>query len=127
MKDDIENRVFARNLNHYVSQSGKQQKEIAKALGYSEKTFNGWCRGISIPTMGKVQKLADYFGIGKSDLLEDKKISDLADPNKAKLLAYYDSFSESGRAELLKYAKLLSDSGNYKKGKSEDSSEDRLA
>lgn len=72
MTDDEQKKIFSKNLNHYVYISGKQQKEIADLLQFNPKTFNGWCTGLSMPTMGKVQKIADYFGIGKSDLLEDK-------------------------------------------------------
>lgn len=72
MTDDEQKIIFAKNLNYYVYISGKQQKEIAELLGFNAKTFNGWCKGLSLPTMGKVQKIADYFGIGKSDLLDEK-------------------------------------------------------
>ena len=68
--DTKEREIFSENLRHYVAQSGMQQNEIAKALGFNQKTFNGWCKGISIPTAGKVQALADYFRIRKTDLLD---------------------------------------------------------
>ena len=70
MTDNEQKRIFSANLRMYVDRSQKQQNEIAKALGFNQKTFNGWCKGLSIPTMGKVQAIADYFGIGKSDLLD---------------------------------------------------------
>lgn len=115
MKDDIQYKIFARNLLHYVNISGKQQKEVASDLGFSFKTFNGWCRGLSIPTMGKVQALADYFGIGKSDLLEDKAADELSDPLKNKLTAAFDNLNSAGKKKLLDYANDLVSSGNYKK------------
>ncbi len=72
MTDEEQKKIFSKNLTHYVYSSGKQQKDIAEELCFNQKTFNGWCKGISMPTMGKVQKIADYFGIGKSDLIDDK-------------------------------------------------------
>lgn len=71
MTEEEQKKIFSKNLNYYISISGKQQKEIAKALGYSPTTFNTWCVGKIIPSTGKIQKIADYFGIGKSDLLVD--------------------------------------------------------
>ena len=71
MTDEKQRQIFAANLNRYVKNSGKQQREIALALGFNPKTFNGWCKALSVPTMGKVQAIADYFHIGKSDLLEE--------------------------------------------------------
>ena len=72
MTEEEQKRIFSKNLNYYISQSGKQQKEIANDLGYSPTTFNTWCVGKIIPNTGKIQKIADYFNIGKSDLLDDK-------------------------------------------------------
>ena len=72
MTDEQQRKVFARNLTKCVNQSGKQQREIAEALGFNAKTFNGWCRALSMPTVGKIQAIADFFGVRKSDLLDDR-------------------------------------------------------
>ncbi len=72
MTDEEQKKIFSRNLNFYISNSGKQQKEIAADLGISPTTFNTWCVGKIMPRMGKVQAIADYFNIGKSDLIDDK-------------------------------------------------------
>lgn len=72
MTDEEQKKIFSKNLNHYIEKSQKTQKEIAVAIAVSPQTFNTWCQGIAIPRMGKVQRLADYFNIGKSDLIDDK-------------------------------------------------------
>lgn len=74
MTEEEQKKIFSKNINHYISQSGKQQKEIAKDLGYSPTTFNTWCVGKIVPSAGKIQRIADYFNIGKSDLLDDKSM-----------------------------------------------------
>jgi transcriptional regulator with XRE-family HTH domain len=63
--------IFARNLKRYVDQSGKQQKEIAKEISISAGTFNDWMRARVYPRMDKIQLLAEYFGISKSDLIDE--------------------------------------------------------
>lgn len=65
-------KIFSKNLNFYINKNNLKQLEIAKSIGVSPQTFNTWVKGIAIPRMGKIQKLADYFGIYKSDLLEEK-------------------------------------------------------
>lgn len=72
MTDEEQKKIFSLNLNRYINSSGKLQKEIATELGYSPTTFNTWCVGKIIPSTGKIQRIADYFHIGKSDLLDDK-------------------------------------------------------
>lgn len=76
MSEDMQKEIFSRNLNSYIDNSGKTQLEIANSIGVSPQTFNTWCKGIAIPRMGKVQALADYFHINKSDLIEDKSSSE---------------------------------------------------
>ena len=71
MSDELQKAIFSKNLDRQVNASGHSRKEIADILGFNYKTFNGWCNGISMPGMGKVQKIADYFHIGKSDLLDE--------------------------------------------------------
>ena len=73
MTDEEQKRIFSKNLNFYIAESGKQQKEIAKELGFNATTFNTWCVGKIVPTMGKIQKIADYFGIEKTDLIDEKR------------------------------------------------------
>lgn len=80
---DEQRKIFLKNLLNYVNASGKTQKEIAKAIGVSPQTFNTWCQGVAIPRIDKVQMLADYFRINKSDLLEDKSDIAPADPDAA--------------------------------------------
>lgn len=72
MSDEEQKKIFARNLNRYLTLSNKTQKEVADAIGVIPSTFNTWCQGIALPRMGKVQALADYFGINKTDLIDDK-------------------------------------------------------
>ena len=79
MSEDIQKKIFMQNLNSYIAASGKTQLEIAKSIGVSPQTFNTWCKGIAIPRMGKVQALADYFHINKSDLIESKSADTATD------------------------------------------------
>lgn len=72
MNEEHLRETFVRNLKFYIDVNGKTQKEIAKAIGVSPQTFNTWYQGIALPRMEKVEKLADYFGIGKTELLVER-------------------------------------------------------
>ena len=70
--------VFAKNLAKYLNRSGKSQREMADIVGVSSSTFNEWLKAKKYPRIDKIEFLANYFGILKSDLIEetdDKKIS----------------------------------------------------
>lgn len=67
-----EKKVFAENLNYYMNKSGKNQSDLISDLGLNKSTISTWCNGVKMPRMGTIQTLADYFGIMKSDLIEEK-------------------------------------------------------
>ena len=103
MSDDVQKKIFTKNLNSYIEQRGKTQLEIAKSIGVSPQTFNTWCKGIAIPRMGKVQALADYFHINKSDLIEEKK----QDDETPAILQYYNVLNDLGKKEATKRVEEL--------------------
>ena len=71
MTDEQQKMIFSNNLTTLLQEHDKTQKEVAKAINVSPQTFNTWCKGIALPRMGKVQLLADYFNIKKSDLIDE--------------------------------------------------------
>lgn len=64
--------VFAKNLWKYMESKGISQKELAEIIGVSAPTMNEWLKAKKYPRIDKIEKLADYFGILKSDLIEEK-------------------------------------------------------
>ena len=79
MSSEWSKEVFAKNLKRYMELSGKTQKELAEITGVSAPTFNEWVNAKKFPRIDKIQALADYFNIQKSDLIEEK----LTDEQKA--------------------------------------------
>lgn len=105
MSEDKQKDIFSKNLNSYIENSGKTQLEIAKSIGVSPQTFNTWCKGIAIPRMGKVQALADYFHINKSDLIEEK-----TDSSQPTILAAHfdgDEYTEEELEEIRQFAAFV--------------------
>ena len=63
--------IFAKNLAYYLEKSGRDQKEVAEVVGVAPSTFNEWMKGKKYPRIDKIEMLANYFGILKSDLIEE--------------------------------------------------------
>lgn len=65
--------VFSKNLQYYMGRKGITQKELSEIIGVSAPTINEWIKTKKYPRIDKVEKLANYFGCLKSDLIEEKK------------------------------------------------------
>lgn len=72
MSEEEYRKIFVKKLNYYMNITHKTQKDLMDELGLSSATISSWVNGKKLPRMGKIQMLADYFGINKSDLLEEK-------------------------------------------------------
>lgn len=62
----------ADNIRRLRQKHGLTQKEFGEIAGVSDKAVSTWEKGVKEPRMGAVGKLADYFGIPKSAILDDR-------------------------------------------------------
>lgn len=65
-------KVFSENLRRYMALYEKNRNDICNDLGFAYTTFTSWETGVNYPRIDKIEMLANYFGIEKSDLIEDK-------------------------------------------------------
>lgn len=93
-QDENYRRIFARNLNRFLEINGKNQADIATLLNVSQAAVSNWCKGIKMPRMDKVQALADYFGVNKSDLLEEKDSNGLSSSDRRDIAKSLDEMME---------------------------------
>lgn len=106
MSDEDYRIIFARNLNKYMEICNKKQVDIINDLGINKSAISTWINGTRMPRMDKVQALADYFGVNKSDLLEEKDSNGLSSSDHkdiAKSLDEMMSQLESGTDSPLMY------------------------
>lgn len=73
MSDDFYKKIFSKNLRYYMELNQKEQIDIINDLGFNKSSVSTWCNGTRLPRMDKVDALAKYFGINRSDLIEERK------------------------------------------------------
>lgn len=62
---------IAENIKKIRLEHGLSQAELGKIAGVSDKAVSTWELGIKVPRMGAVEKMANYFGIAKSAIVDD--------------------------------------------------------
>lgn len=69
----VENKkIFANNLSFYMEKKGVDRNRLCADLDLKYTTVRDWLKGITYPRIGKIELLANYFNINKSDLIENK-------------------------------------------------------
>lgn len=96
-----QNRIFAKNLSEQLESHNKTQADLAKHCAVSTASVAYWATGQKMPRIDKVQMIADYLNIKKSDLLEEH------DSEDEQLLVEFHKFEPEVRTRMLEYFRLL--------------------
>lgn len=72
MSDLGNKEIMAKNIKYYLNFAGKDAVDVCRDLKFATSTFSDWVKAKKYPRIDKIEQLADYFGINKSDLIEDK-------------------------------------------------------
>lgn len=63
---------IAANIKRVRGQYGLTQSELAKIAGVTDKAVSNWESGLAEPRMGAIEKIANHFGLRKSDLIDEQ-------------------------------------------------------
>lgn len=110
---------ISNNIKELRKKFDLSQKALAEIAGVSDKAVSTWENGSKEPRMGAIQKIADHFGLLKSNLIEedgmknilflDRKSNKLTTENdfiipiaKSKEVPLYGSISAGQPIEMIK-------------------------
>ena len=64
--------TMSKNLKYYIEKSGKDRKTLAEIWGFPYSTVTDWINGKKYPRIDRIEVMAEYFGVLKSDLIEER-------------------------------------------------------
>ena len=88
MSDLGNKEIFSQNLKYYMIINNKTRADVCRDLEIPYSTYTDWCNGNIYPRIDKIELLADYFDIKKSDLIENKTNASNKEANSAIVLVY---------------------------------------
>lgn len=71
--------VFAKNLQRYMNKENIDRYKLCKDLNFKYSTVSEWLAAKKYPRIDKIEILANYFHILKSDLIEESKTANNSD------------------------------------------------
>ncbi|MEX2784483.1 XRE family transcriptional regulator [Streptococcus sp. H49] len=111
MEKEDRMKIIADNITYYRKLKGMTQKELAEKIGITPSTMSDYMNLRSAPSFGIIQKIADFFGVQKSDIdttFKEKvdKYSDIQSiynelhpPRQEKVLNYANKQLKEQKAE----------------------------
>ena len=83
MSSDRNKEIMAANIKKYMERKGVTNQQLCDDLNFKYTTFIDWTKAVTYPRMPKIEAMANYFGVLKSDLIEEKNVQDRIDENPA--------------------------------------------
>ena len=68
--------TMSNNLKKYLKINNISRNQLSESLGISYSTISDWINGKAYPRIDKIEMMANYFGINKSDLVEEHFIEE---------------------------------------------------
>lgn len=72
MNDLGNKKIMADNILYYMNLNGKTRNDLCNDLGFRYTTVTGWLTGQKYPRIDKIEMMANYFGITKANLVEQR-------------------------------------------------------
>lgn len=72
--------IMASNIRSHLDSLGLNAKDFSNRLDFKYSTVLDWLNAKTYPRIDKIEKMANYFGVEKSDLVETRDTNEL--PNK---------------------------------------------
>lgn len=127
MSDLGNKEIMAQNIQRLMDNRGIDRIKICTDLGFKYTTFTDWIKGNTYPRIDKIEMMANYFGVSKSDLVErydenkpyyaNLEVTQFAQalqnsPYANNLITSITDLSEEEMAETLKYIDYLKSKRN---------------
>lgn len=80
--------IMAENIQRLMDSRGIDRNKICADLGLKYTTFTDWVKGNTYPRIDKIELLANYFGVPKSELVEKHTEGYYTNPDTAEFAEY---------------------------------------
>ena len=107
MRDIGNKSVMAVNIRRYMSEKGINAKELSRALNVPYTTVLSWLKAEYYPRIDKIEKMSEYFGVLKSDLIEDKPKQPVNDELSEKKREFMKKVEGMSDAQLERLEQIL--------------------
>lgn len=101
-------KLIAKNLKRLAYEHQKTQADISRALNINKQTISSWFRGERTPKMKNIDMLCEFFGVQRSDIMEEQNNFYLESIKREReFLNGYHNLNKNGKRMLKDYMDYL--------------------
>ena len=100
--------TVSRNITQLLEKTGKTQLDLAESVGVTQAAVSNWCRGDKMPRISKLDRIAEFFGVSRTQLMDGCDAEYEYSCELKQLLTIFRSLDEEERMLLCDIAKRLS-------------------
>ena len=112
--------IMADNIAHYMKLKGIDRNQLCEDLDFKYSTVSEWLSANKYPRIDSIEKMANYFGVSKSKLIEKHEPTELIGdcktgntPQEEALLSNYRQLNPDGQKKVDDYVGDLVKGGLY--------------
>lgn len=95
--------IIGKNIERLLNENHMSQAQLASILGLSESAIGKWLLGKNAPSVGNINKIATYFHVNVSDIVDDRP----QNSSSQKRRYLMDKIAKADESKLRKIDKLM--------------------
>lgn len=95
--------IMADNIAYYMSVKGVDRNQLCDDLNFKYSTVSEWLAAKKYPRIDKIEIMAEYFGITKSDLIEERNQPNEPTPEITDSLSSFNPLEYRSSSDVVKY------------------------
>lgn len=95
--------IMADNIAYYMSVKGVDRNQLCDDLNFKYSTVSEWLAAKKYPRIDKIEIMATYFGITKSDLIEERNQPNEPTPEITDSLSSFNPLEYRSASDVVKY------------------------
>ncbi|HEM3877269.1 TPA: LexA family transcriptional regulator [Streptococcus suis] len=99
--------IIAENIKRLLDRKGLNPRQMALALDFKYTTVLDWVNAKTYPRIDKIEIMANYFGVNKSDLIEDRTFVAHSSNIDSDIVTLANALTSSNRASWVDYGREL--------------------
>ena len=89
---------FSENIKNLRNEHHLTQEQLGKIAGVTDRAVSTWEKGKAFPRIGAIERMAQHFGISKSEIIEDRDI---------RLAMYWDQLKKLDDVDLARIGERI--------------------